>query len=178
MAKVSFTNLKLKINTDVTNFDFNGNNIEVLNYLPVDDKYSLISIALQNAEENGIFNPLKLDMFFHLYLVFMYTNITFTEKQKENPSKLYDSLKSSGLLDKVLEAISESEYDILYTYLEELVVSMEEKNKTVVSLLEKVITDLPAQAEAAMNIVNNFDPTKFQNVIDFAQAANGGRSLK
>lgn len=178
MAKVSFTNLKLKINTDVTNFDFNGNNIEVLNYLPVDDKYSLISIALQNAEENGIFNPLKLDMFFHLYLVFMYTNITFTEKQKENSSKLYDSLKSSGLLDKVLEAISESEYDILYTYLEELVVSREEKNKTIVSLLEKVITDLPAQAEAAMNIVNNFDPTKFQNVIDFAQAANGGRSLK
>ena len=27
-------------------------------------------------------------------------------------------------------------------------------------------------------IVNTFDPEKFQNVLDFAKAANGGREIK
>ena len=177
MAKVTYTSLKIKTNTDVNTIDFNDVKIEVLQYLPVDDKYSLISIVMQNSEENGVYNPTKVDMFFHLFLVYSYTNISFTEKQKENPSKLYDGLKSSGLLDKILEAIPEEEYNILYTYLEDFIISKEERNRSVISLLENIISDLPAQAQAAMDIVNNFDKTQFQNVIDFANAANGGRPI-
>lgn len=177
MAKVTYTSLKIKTNTNVNIIDFNDAKIEVLQYLPMDDKYGLISITMQNSEENGVYNPTKVDMFFHLFLVYNYTNITFTEKQRENPSKLYDSLKSSGLLDKILEAIPEEEYNILYTYLEDFIISKEERNRSVISLLEDIIKDLPAQAQAAMDIVNNFDKEKFQNVISFAEAANGGRPI-
>lgn len=177
MAKVTYTSLKVKTDTSVKTVDFNDIKIEVLQYLPMDDKYSIVSITMQNSEEDGVYNPTKVDMFFHLFLVYSYTNITFTEKQKENPSKLYDSLKSSGLLDKILEAIPEEEYDTLYTYLEDLIISREERNRSVISLLENVIKDLPAQAQAAMDIVNNFDKDKFQNVINFAEAANGGRPI-
>ena len=177
MAKVTYTNLKIKVNTDVKILDFNDNKIEVLQYLPIEDKNSLISITMQNSEEEGIYNPVKVDMFFHLYTIFMYTNISFTEKQKENPNKLYDSLKSSGLMDEVLKMIPEEEYKMLYDYLEELITIKTKRNKSVVSLIESVISDLPKQAEAAMNIVNNFDKNKFQEVINFAQAANGGRPI-
>ena len=41
----------------------------------------------------------------------MYSNITFTEKQKENPLKLYDTLKSNGIIDKVILAMDEEEYN-------------------------------------------------------------------
>lgn len=177
MAKVTYTNLKIKVNTDVKILDFNDNKIEVLQYLPIEDKNSLISITMQNSEEEGIYNPVKVDMFFHLYTIFMYTNISFTEKQKENPNKLYDSLKSSGLMDEVLKMIPEEEYKMLYDYLEELITIKTKRNRSVVSLIESVISDLPKQAEAAMNIVNNFDKNKFQEVINFAQAANGGRPI-
>ncbi|MBQ1716746.1 MAG: hypothetical protein II025_02495, partial [Ruminococcus sp.] len=61
-----------------------NSNIEVLKYLPIEDKYNLINITLQNAREGSIYNSLLLDVYFHLYIVIMYSNITFTEKQKEN----------------------------------------------------------------------------------------------
>lgn len=44
-------------------------------------------ITLQQAEENGVYNPMLLEQRFNLNLVYMYTNITFTEKQKEDESK-------------------------------------------------------------------------------------------
>ena len=81
MAKVSYANLKLKTNTEVNTFEFQGQTIEVLKYLPIEDKYDLVMIALQKAEQDGIYNPILLDMYFHLYLIYMYTNISFTEKQ-------------------------------------------------------------------------------------------------
>ena len=49
MIKTSYANLKLKVNTEVKSVDYNGNVIEVLQYLPIDDKYSLINITLQKA---------------------------------------------------------------------------------------------------------------------------------
>ena len=80
MAKVSYANLKLKVNTDVKTFKVGDAEVEVLQYLPYQDKYDLVMLTLQNAEEKGIYNPIKLDRYFNLYLVYMYTNINFTEK--------------------------------------------------------------------------------------------------
>ena len=99
MAKVSYANLKLKINQEVKTIDYNGTNIEIIQYLPIEDKYDLMMISLQKAKENDVYHPLKLDMYFHLYLVYMYTNISFTDKQRENELKLYDTLYSNGIID-------------------------------------------------------------------------------
>lgn len=177
MAKVSYASLKLKTKTDVKTFDYEGSTIEVLQYLPFEDKYSLIMITLQNALEEGIYNPLRLDMYFHLFLVYSYTNITFTDKQRENEFKLYDALKSNGLLDSVLSNIPESEYTTLFDLLNEMVEVKTKYNRSVVSLVQSLIHDLPSQAQAAMDIVNNFDKDKFQEVVNFAKAANGGREI-
>ena len=68
MAKISYANLKLKVDKSVETFDFNENKIEVLKYLPIEDKRDLVEITLQKAEENGIYNPVLLDMYFHLYV--------------------------------------------------------------------------------------------------------------
>ena len=45
------------------------------------------------------------------------------------------------------------------------------------SILSTFVTDLPEQANAALKIVNEFDPQKFGAVTDFAKALNGGRSI-
>ena len=80
--KVSYANLKLKTKYEIKTFNFNNTEIEVKQYLPIEDKYDLVMITLQKAEENGIYNALKLDMYIHLHLVYMYTNLSFIEKQK------------------------------------------------------------------------------------------------
>ena len=93
MAKVTYASLKLKVDNSSFTFDFNGNQIEVLKYLPIDSKYDLVEVTLQKSKEsNGYYNPLKVDMYFHLHLVYMYTNISFTDKQREDEAKLYDTI--------------------------------------------------------------------------------------
>jgi hypothetical protein len=176
-TKVSYTNLKLKLNKDVNTINFNDNVIEILKYLPVNDKYDLIMVTLQKSFEDGIYNPIKLDMYFHLFLIYLYTNINFTDKQKEDEAKLYDALKSSGLLDEILKNIETQEYNDLYEYLQEALSLQQEYKQSFVNLLSTFIDNVPQQMEEAMKIVDGFDPEKFGAVTDFAKALNGGRSI-
>lgn len=175
MNKISYTNLKLKINTEVNTFDFNGNQIEVLKYLPLEDKYDLINLTLQSAKEEAIYNPVKLEAYFHLYILMMYTNINFTEKQKEDKIKLYDILKSNGLIDKVLANMEEDEYNFLCESLNQQERDILDYQNTIAGVISNIIKNLPIQAEEMQKIVDNFDPEKFQNVLNFAKSANSGK---
>lgn len=177
MAKVSYTTLKLKTNTDVNTFEFNGKTIEVLQYLPAADKYDLIMVTLQQAEENGIYNDFKLDVFFHLNLVYMYSNLTFTDKQREDELKLYDALNSSGFMANFIEAMDENEYNACFETIESIAQNMMEYKSTAGAVLQSLINDLPRNAAAAAQFVDGFDPEKFKAVKAFAEAANGNRPI-
>lgn len=175
MAKISYAGLKLKIDNSVEKIKINDTEIEVLKYLPVEDKYSLINITLQKSKSEGMYNPLLLDMFFHLFIVYMYTNISFTDKQREDEYKIYDTLRSNGLLEAILTAIPNEEYDELYSFLIETLEMRERYNLSISGLISTIVNDLPAQAEAAAKIVENFDKEKFSNVVDFAKSINNGQ---
>lgn len=177
MAKVSYANLKLKPSTEISTFTFGNQTIEVLNYLPIEDKYDFVTITLQKAEQEGIYNPVLLDLFFHLHLVYMYTNLSFTDKQKENELKIYDTLLSNGFFDEFYKVFNENEYEELQKYIEELMeMTLNYKNSTA-SLLKSFIEDFPKNAQIASDIVDSFDKTKYKEVVDFATAANGGRNI-
>ena len=175
MSKITYSSLKLKLENETNKVE--GTDIEVLKYLPIEDKVSLINIALQNSKEGSIYNPALLDAFFHLYIVIMYSNISFTEKQKEDPMKLYDVLKSNGLIDRIVLAMEEEEYTKLNDYLNQQLNDIYNYKKSMSGIISEVIEQLPLQAEEMQKIVDNFDPEKFQNVINFAKAANGGRDV-
>ena len=80
-------------------------------------------------------------------------------------------------MDDIIKAIPEHEYNMLYTYLEDEVKHRTKAKRSAIGLIQSIINDLPNQANAAMEIVNNFDKTKYQEVINFAKAANGGRDI-
>jgi hypothetical protein len=61
-------------------------------------------------EDANYSNPVKAEVLRDLEVVFAYTNITFTDKQKEDIPKLYDLLASTGILKQIIEAIPEEEY--------------------------------------------------------------------
>lgn len=175
--KVSYANMKLKTNTTVNTFEFCGQKIEVLKYLPAADKYDLLMITLQKSLEGNIYNEFKLNLFFELNLVYMYTNISFTEKQREDEFKLYDTLRSNGFFELFYEALDDKEYEELFDQIAEIKATMEKSKNSVAGVIANVIEDLPANAEAAAKIVENFDPSQFQAVVDFARYANGGRDI-
>lgn len=175
--KVSYANMKLKTNTAVNTFEFCGQKIEVLKYLPAADKYDLLMVTLQKSLEGNIYNEFKLNLYFELNLVYMYTNISFTEKQREDEFKLYDTLRSNGFFELFYEALDDKEYEELFDQIAELKATKEKSKGSVAGVIANIIEDLPANAEAAAKIVENFDPSQFQAVVDFARYANGGRDI-
>lgn len=175
--KVSYANMKLKTKTEVTTFDFCDQKIEVLKYLPAQDKYDLLMTALQKSLEGNIYNEFKLNLFFEMNLVYMYTNISFTEKQREDEFKLYDTLKSNGFFELFYTAIDENEYNELMEQITALKETLEKSNSTIAGVIANLVKDLPTQAEAMANILNNFEPSQFKDVIDFARYANGNRDI-
>lgn len=180
MAKVTFASMKLKVDETVNSFDFNGSTIEIKKYLPIEDKNDLVQIALQKAEENGIYNDIKLDMYFNLNIVYLYTNISFTEKQRENESKLYDQMQSNGLIAAVIAHMDADEYQSLLDYMDNIKNDRLQYSTTAGAVIQSIINDLPKNAQMAADIVNNFDATKFQNVkdmIDMAQKSGIGNNV-
>ena len=175
--KVSYANMKLKTNTSTKTFEFGGQKVEVLQYLPAQDKYDLLMITLQKSLEDNIYNEFKLNLYFELNLVYMYTNISFTEKQREDEFKLYDTLKSNGFYEKFFQVINEDEYNELFEQLNAIKNASFKNKRSVAGLIGEFINDLPANAEAAAKIVESFDPEQYKAVVDFARYANGGRDI-
>lgn len=175
--KVSYANMKLKTNTSTKTFEFGGQKVEVLQYLPAQDKYDLLMITLQKSLEDNIYNEFKLNLYFELHLVYMYTNISFTEKQREDEFKLYDTLKSNGFYEKFFQVINEDEYNELFEQLNAIKNASFKNKRSVAGLIGEFINDLPANAEAAAKIVESFDPEQYKAVVDFARYANGGRDI-
>lgn len=171
MGKITYSKIGLKVNTEVNKFTFNNQEIEVLHYLPVEDKIDLIEVALQKAEEDGIYNETMLDMYFHLNMVYLYSNITFTEKQKENEPKLYDAMVSSGFMAAFLQAMDEDEYTAVFNDLQRVRASREKYDLSTAAIVKSLIVDLPENAKTAAAVVDGFDPAQFQRLLNFAKAS-------
>lgn len=116
MAKVAFSKLNIKkVNEEVNTITINEVEIEVKQYLPILDKLNIIGNAINNAADHNRFaNPVKIDMYLALEIIFAYTNLSFTDKQKEDAAKLYDLFVSSGVLTQIYEAIPESELNSVH----------------------------------------------------------------
>ena len=145
MAKVSLTKLGLKINQNVKNIEFNEQIIEVKQYLPINEKLELISSVINSAaDEKNFSNPVKENLFLTLEILYHYTNINFTDKQKEDPVKLYDLVVSSGLVDKITDLIPEEELDEVINGVAQSVKASYTYRNSVLGILESISQDYSA----------------------------------
>lgn len=142
MAKIPFTKLQLKKINESKEFTYNDQVITVKQYLPIQEKLALISRVINAAaDEYNFTNPVKLDMYLALEIVFTYTNISFTEKQKEDIAKLFDLLDENKFFDKVIELIPEEEYSTLWEGVVELSESIYAYQTSVLGILDTVSKD-------------------------------------
>ena len=145
MAKVSFTKLGLKKNEDVGILHINEQDIEVKQYLPINEKLELISSVINSAaDENNFSNPVKENVFLTLEILYHYTNINFTDKQKEDPVKLYDLVVSSGLVNKVTDLIPEEELDEVINGVAQSVKAIYTYRNSALGILESISQDYSA----------------------------------
>ena len=142
MAKVSFTKLGLKKKEEIKNITINDQVIEVKQYLPISDKINIITNVIENsADDNNFANPVKVEVFANLEIMYAYTNISFTDKQKGDPTKLYDLLEENGVIAEVIAAIPENEYALLLGWIDETIEAFYTYRNSVMGIMEQISTD-------------------------------------
>ena len=165
MAKVTFNKLNLTKNTEIKNIDINENIIEVKQYLPVEEKLELISYIVNMAhdEDYNFSNPVKVEVFAGIGIIKYYTNITFTEKQLENPAKIYDLLNSNNVINNVIAAIPSNEYDEIRAGIEDTIKSIYQYQNSVLGILDTIgqdYSDLNLEADTINQKLSNPDNMK------------------
>lgn len=143
MAKVAFTKLGLKRKDEVKTVNVNNNVIEVKQYLPINDKLALISrvINLSHDSSNNFANPVQVEVIGTIEIIAAYTNLSFTEKQKEDYAKLYDLLEENGITKDLISAIPEDEYAFLINGINESIEAVYKYQNSILGILEAVSQD-------------------------------------
>ncbi len=171
MAKISFTKLGLKKNTNVINLTWNDQIIEIKEYLPIEEKIAVIErIVNQSLDDNNFANPARVRINAALEIVFAYTNINFTDKQKEDRLALYDLLAGAGLLKAIYDALPSNEYTIMDTTVWEVIDEIYRYKTSVLGILQAVSQDysnLDLDAEKIREKLGNKENVEFlKNVMD------------
>ena len=169
MAKVPFSKLEVKVCDSTCSpyyHNMKGEEIhyEVKYYLPVEDKMEMISkIINQSVDENGFYNPIRLQIFTVLEVVYAYTNLNFTAKQKENPFKLYDQLISSGLFYEVQSCMWERDWEEIEKAIIATIDNIYKYKNSAKGILEEVVADYGNLNLEASDIQSSLaDPTNLE----------------
>lgn len=169
MAKVSFASMKLKVDDSVKVIKINEKEVEVKQYLPIEDKNSLCEVALHAAAAGTIYNPLLAEAYFHTFVVIEYTNINFTDNQKADVLKLYDILESNDIINQVIEAIPTKEYELLLESFEEMTEKIGSYMISAKAIADDLLQYAPDKSAELAENVANFDADKFTEVMRIAQ---------
>lgn len=170
--KIGLSKLGLKKEHSVTIIEWNGQQIEVLNYLPIQEKLDLISrIVNQSLDENNFANPARLNIFTIMEILYSYTNITFTAKQRENFLDTYDLFMSTGLWYKIFNVLKENgEYEYIQYTTADVVNEIYKYRDSILGILEAVQSDyknLDLDATKLQDKIANKENVEFlKEVID------------
>lgn len=171
MGLINFKDMGLKPIKDHETIKVNDNEITIVSYLPEDAKYDLIMIALQKAYEDGIYNPVLLNRYFILNIIYSYTGIVFTNEDREDEAELYDILYTNGIIEEVLEAIDSDELDNLTQLLKSTKEEMTKYNSSVGGFLSNTIEMLKEKLEGGMELLKGIDTEKLQELLKNPQLA-------
>lgn len=163
---VNYSDLGLKNASSPKTIKIGETEVKVLQYLPAADKYDLVNITMQESIENGVVNPFKLDMYFHLHLVMMYTDIIFSDEDRLDDFALYDTLITNDVINLVVNTMDEDEYNSLFAMVEEFSDAMAEYKKSTAGMLENLMTVLPEQASKLQEAIDGIDKDKVVAMAD------------
>lgn len=138
MAKLAYSKLKLPTSGDVVPVEWGGFTIEVKNYLPIEEKLDLVQdIVNTSVDNNGYYNPMKINMYLTVKTFFAFTNISITEKQLENIEKVYDAL----MVSEIYQIVPVDSYREIHGYVSEIIRSVYEYKNSAYGILDGISAD-------------------------------------
>jgi len=150
MAKILFNKLGLSKKQESKQILFGESTIEVLQYLDIAAKSSLVNAAVRGAVIGGVVDEVLLDAYLHLFIVEKYTNISFTPKQRENLLDTFDLMESNQFFNIIIAALPDGEYEYIFTMAKKLMNNLNEYNKNIVSIAgnpEEMIAKIVGQTK-------------------------------
>ena len=176
MARVPFSKLQACTDGQVSQISYKDKNdkeiyYEVKHYLPFKDKLEMITkIVNQSVDDNGFYNPMRVKLYTVLEVVYAYTNLNFTEKQKEDPFKLYDLLVSTGIFMDVLKEIAGHDWADIQHSIKDTISNIYNYRNSVMGILEQVKEDYSNvsfdAAEIQSQLSNPENMTLLRDVLD------------
>lgn len=138
MAKLAYSKLKLPTSGDIVPVEWNGFTIEVKNYLSIEEKLDLVQdIVNASVDNNGYYNPMKINMYLTVKTFFAFTNISVTEKQLESIEKIYDSL----MISEIYHIVPVENYREIHGYVSEIIRSVYEYKNSAYGILDGITAD-------------------------------------
>lgn len=143
MAQVTYTKLGLKPNFDeIAIIHYGNEQIEVKQFLPLEKKLEVLTNIINNSiDERGFYNTARIDFNIKMEVLYAYTNIKFTDKQKENPMKLYDNFVASGLMEQIWNLIPEDDRDWFEEHANASIISIMKYRNSIYGILDALRTD-------------------------------------
>ena len=147
MAKVPFSKLQAKVDGGATKVFYHnlaGEEVyyEVKHYLPFEEKLELVSRIINNSvDNNGFYNPMRVKLYMVLEVVFANTNLSFTEKMKEDPFKLYDILVSTGIFTDIINVIREKDWSEIKGSVWDTINNIYKYKNSAMGILDAISTD-------------------------------------
>jgi hypothetical protein len=133
--------------------------------------------TLEKSEEEFYYNDVKLEMYYHLHLIMVYTNIIFSSEDRQDEGELYDELCSSGFMDKFLENFDKKVYADTFKLIVSLGKTISESKRSAGATVQNVITNLPINAEKTAEIIKNLDTEKLKNLQTTAESLMKEKNL-
>lgn len=141
MAKVSFNSITpIKSKDDIV-VQFGDKDIVVKQYLPIHDKADLVDYIIQSSfDTNGLFSPIRLDIYRTIGLLRWYTNINFTDTMIKQIEKTYDAIILNGL-KTLLNTIDTAEYETIITMINDAVIETKDYLRSFAGQLQRTNQD-------------------------------------
>lgn len=165
MAKVNFTKLNKIKSLEPIDIKIGEETISVVQYLPLEKKLAIMQNIIEQAgnNEEGFYNIVKLTVFYTIEMLRAYTNISFTEKQLEDPQKLYDIIVLNKIWDTIKQSIPEDEVNYIWEN---------------TCALAREITDYNHSALGILNLLSNDYDNLSLDTTDMANKLSNVDNLK
>lgn len=155
-----------------------GEEVHIAQSVSTSDKVDFVEAVLSKSMEDSCYNPVLLDAYFHLNLVYLFSDIVFSDEDRADELALVDSLKNSGVMMEVISNIPEAAYKELFDFVKEAAEKKELFYRSATYNLSQILTTLPETLKLIIKEANNFDIDKYVNVKRMAEAANGNRDIE
>jgi hypothetical protein len=140
---LSITELKESFQyPDAKVVNYNNEQLFIKQFLPVDDKYSLIFICMNSLDlMKRSYNPLVAETLFEVEIVKHYSNINFDDND-DSYFTLFDILECQGLIKLIIENIPVEEYEELQRLYKESIEAEISFNSSIAGGLQFLVNDV------------------------------------